>query len=266
VLTNTVVLFLREMLPLAIMLVFLLAFILPSIYSRNHLILLITSILLGIITLFNIAPILSELFDGAGLEISISFLLLLTFISLTFGTSIAINKNSDKAARPWLILIGICIFSIIKTTNFLVYVTGYIHKGSSGYSLTLGLIIALGICISFATLYYFALLWLRNRNYQNIITALWALFIVGQFCFIVPLLAQIDLINDANILWDSSPWIKDSSEYGHILNAMMGYEATPSDSYILVYAVSLMSFYGIFALTKNVEIKEKNTNSSEELL
>jgi len=263
-LTNTVILFLREMLPLAILLVFLLAHSWPNIYRFKYSLPLCLSIVLGCIALINIAPSLSELFAGAGLEISIATLLFIACTFLLVGSCLAISSHSDKMSYCILLLLGTSILSSIKSTNFVIYLIGYLHQGGSNYSLLLGLVIAIGICTSFAILLYFSLTWLISRDYQKLLAILWSLFIVGQLCFIVPLLAQVDLINDANIIWDSSHWVKDSSEYGHMLNAMMGYEATPSDSYLFFYFISLVCCFGLFLLTKTFSSTAKSLSSGEE--
>jgi len=245
-------------------LVFLLAHSWPSIYRLRYSIPLGLSITIGSVILINILPLLSELFDGAGLEVSIAILLLLACSCLIIGSSYELNAKAHKTLWRTLLLFGVCIFGCIKSTNFAIYLIGYIHQNGSGYSLLLGLIIAIGICISFAVLLYFSLTWLTSRHYNKLFTILWSLFIVGQFCFVVPLLAQVDLINDANIVWDSSIWVKDSSEYGHILNAMMGYEATPSSTYLIFYFISIVCCYSNFLLSQAFSSTAKNNISGEE--
>ncbi|WP_287149792.1 hypothetical protein [Alteromonas sp.] len=62
----------------------------------------------------------------------------------------------------------------------------------------------------------------------------------AQTANIALLLEQTDTFPSPRQLWDSSTIISDNSEYGHLLNSLVGYEATPSMSYLLVFFFALI--------------------------
>ena len=49
-----------------------------------------------------------------------------------------------------------------------------------------------------------------------------------------------DWLAGGALLWDSQHLISEQSEYGHFLNALVGYEATPSSSQMVVYLVTVL--------------------------
>jgi high-affinity iron transporter len=54
------------------------------------------------------------------------------------------------------------------------------------------------------------------------------------------------------VLWDSQSMINEQSEYGYFLNALLGYEATPSVSLLLAL---VLSFLGLLLLGRRLEVK-----------
>jgi high-affinity iron transporter len=235
--------------------------------------------IIGMFTLFTFAPDLGEYFEGAGLEITKTILLFSCVSSLLIGSVLTLNKTSSSSpllkksvknpvkisVASYLIMLGLSILLTLNGTNFIIYLHGYLQKNQDNFPLFLGVKIAAGICLSFCILYYFLLRWIIEQGKEPLVRLLWCLFIAGLLNQIPVLLAQVDLLSDAAILWDFSRYINDSSEYGHILNALIGYEATPSYTYALLYLSCIAIFYSSLILIKKLTKKPTTINEQNNL-
>ena len=100
--------------------------------------------------------------------------------------------------------------------------------------------------MSFSALLYFSLHWFIKKEFFILLYVVWALFLSGQISQVVNLLQQVDIIKSSGALWDSTNLVKDSSEYGHLLKTLFGYEAGPSLEFIMLYTASLLLFIVTF--------------------
>jgi len=242
-LINTVILVLRDMLPLFILAMWFVAYLSPRLLTVKS-ILPITAVgIVATLVFFSFAARISNYFDGAGLELFLVILISLVYVSLLLGSAGKLNNLNNNQLSDKLLLIGFCCLFVIKGMNFLIYFNGYLSRSSNDLGIVIGILVAFGIAASFSILCFFILRWLAESSRRSILNVLWALFLAGSVTQTVPLLAQIDVISGAESLWNSSWLIKDSSEFGHILKALMGYEATPSVRFILVYLGSISLFY-----------------------
>ncbi len=242
-LINTVVLVLRDMLPLFILLVWLAAYINPIFITLNKL-LPSTLISAGVIFLFHFfAPYLSELFEGAGIEFIRVFCIVILFSTLLVGSVLSLRRARGSCLVTMCFYFGVCLLFITQGANFFIYFNSYLSRSENELSVYIGVILALGFGLSFSLLFYFILRWLNERHYAKTLDLLWAAFLASLLTQIVPTLTQVDVISDTKPLWNSTWLIADSSEYGHVFKALIGYEATPSLSYLLAYVVGLILFY-----------------------
>jgi len=257
-LINTVILLLRDMMPLAILFMWLAAYLAPAIFTTENLlkILSICAVMIGV--LFSYAPNFSEYFDGAGLEMLFVSLTFLLFFTLLVASLFSINKQGESQFIRYFFIIGLCSLFIIKGLNFLIYFNGYLSRGNNDLGIILGIVVAIGIAGSFSVLYYFVLRWLVERYHFEVLNLSWGLFISGLLAQIIPLLGQIGRITDSEPIWNTQWLIQDSSEYGHILKALIGYEATPSLSFVIVYFSSLTVFYLGLCFMKQTRISFLN--------
>ncbi len=245
-LINIVILTLRDLLPLTILFMWLSAYISPTFFTIKTSVLILLSSLLGILFFFNFAPVFSDYFDGAGMEFILVLLIITLYISLLIGSVLSLNSRQSKSIACCALFLGVCCLSVMKGTNFVIYLNGYINRSNDNISIFIGVLVALGIGISFSTLYYFILRWCTKKSYQTLLNILWAMFITGLLSHLVQLLSQVDIISNTQQLWDSRMFIEDNSEYGHILKALVGYEATPSMAFVMIYLLGHVSFpYGL---------------------
>lgn len=237
---NTIILFLRDLLPIFILLSYLHVLLknktLPFAYLSP-------SILLGVVgsvLFFLIAPYISEYLEGTGMERVFVSLLLITYSFLSFISVFTSKQKLSLLPIKVMISLGITAFVIFKVSTFLIFFNSYFQQqGNALYSL-IGCIVGLGICASFSALFTFILTELIERNKNTVINICWALFLAGQVSQITIYLSQVDLINVGPPILNLSGFIQDNSEYGHVLKALIGYEESPSLVFLIIYGLALV--------------------------
>ena len=226
-LINTVLMFLRELLPLCLLLATLLVwhravwrqflwyFALPS------------ALMLSLISLQMVW--ISEQLDGLGLELLYSFLYLSCFVLLCLAT------RTTKSALWAAAFAAACLCSI-SGSHLLLYIWLPAQAENTPADLLLGSALGAGIGASIAVLWYYLLTELKQ--WRPVSFALMLSFTgVRQVMMASALLIQSDWLVAGPVLWQSGDWLSEQSELGFFLQALMGYEATPVVSQLLLYLV-----------------------------
>ena len=75
------------------------------------------------------------------------------------------------------------------------------------------------------------------------------------------LLTQVDWVAYSPVLWDSSIWLPEDSIPGHLLYALVGYEATPSLFQAIAYGIGflLVSISATLGYLNHFRSRRKNT-------
>lgn len=235
-LINTVILFLRDALPVFVLMAFLLAF-----WHHCGRSITIGCVLGLVVTIFIVVQrnTVSEYFEGAGYE-----LLKCLALIAAFGLSAIILSTSNLLDRhcPKLVITLLVAFTVIPhSADFSVFLVGFSAQKDALTPILLGTFLGGGICASVAVLLNLLLSSLKQTLLSQL---MFAIFAAGQVSNCAILLQQIDWIPDPGAIWNSQ-FISDESEYGHLLKALMGYEAAPSIIYVSVYATALVSLIGI---------------------
>jgi high-affinity iron transporter len=262
-LINTVILFIRDLLPIFILFCFFISTLRGGdIYKKTWLYIVFSSVL-GIFITFYFYSVLSDLFDGFGIEIIKTIALILFYACLLFGGAFLVNQQSLTLLKQRIIIAGLVLFIIITASEFIVFLNSYITNTQSLRDIAAGLSIGLGICFSFSALFYFLLSWLKRKKNFTVLFCFLALFLSGQISQVVNLLQQVDIITNSEALWNSSNIIKDSSEYGHLFKTLLGYEASPSLEFVMFYALSLVIFFIIFYTNTSKKFKFKSATRED---
>ena len=235
---NTVVLFLRDLLPIFILLCYLTVFLdnkkLRVVYGTWTLVLGLTWTIL----FFIIAEIVSEWLDGAGIEIFRVSLIIASYLCLIFIEQLLKQPNSVKVLG--ILFLGTVSFITLKASSFVIFFNVFSQQSDNLLNIIVGCFVGLGICISFSALFIFFLIELQRSKLRTFVNVLWYLFLAGQLCHTIAFLSQIDFISLGTPVFNLDEYIKDSSEYGHILSTLFGYESSPSKTFIFVYLVAFM--------------------------
>ncbi|MGB1198806.1 MAG: hypothetical protein ACPG46_07150 [Thalassotalea sp.] len=233
-LINTVILLLRDLLPIVILLSYLRAFITPTAFSLKNMRNIAVSSLLFVLLFIQIVEPISEWFNGTGLE-----LIQIGFISLSFCllSVVTVLKLLERNIPLSVVLASIAMeaFIVIKTSNFFVFLHVYLQDKTQFINVLTGVILGLGICLSAGAIFYYLLKEWQDSSLNLLLYLLWFLFLAGMFSQVLPLLAQIDLVTLSAPVWHSEHIIANGSEYGQLLAALVGYQSAPSLEYLWLY-------------------------------
>jgi high-affinity iron transporter len=237
-LINTVILFLRDALPIFVLVVYLYVH-LPA----NKLWLLSCFIAGAIFSLIYINQIhvIGQWFDGKGIELCLwlcqSFVYLL---ALVLAYELSRNQPSNNHLAYWVAGVMVSLTLVSKGSNFIVYFEGYLNQHNVLQTMLLGTFLGLGICLSLAVLMYLAAQWLKQRLGPWSTWLLIHIYVTGQLVNTLPLLVQVDFIDASDTAWNSQNVVSNEFEFGHLFNVLFGYQAAPSIVQVLVYVFALL--------------------------
>ena len=244
-LINTVILFLRDALPILVLVVYLFVH-LPT--SRLWLLLCLSAGAILSLIYINQIHIIGQWFDGKGIELSLWFSQFLVYLlTLVLASGLIFSHSSNRQVMYWVAGLMVSLTLVSKGSNFILYFDGYLHQSNVLQAMLLGTFLGLGICLSLVVLLYLAARWLKQRFG---LWASWTLVLVyatGQLVNALPLLVQVDLIDTSATAWSSQNLVSNEFEFGHLFNVLFGYQASPSIAQVIVYvcalSIPLATFY-----------------------
>ncbi len=232
-LINTVILLLRDALPIAILLGLMLALFA---LDRKALGWVPGGSLAGTLLLVFTRNAVSQWFDGTGYELISVGLYVITFAALL----LLLYQQSDNSGA--LIVMTVSLISL-HLADFAVYVFAFSTRDATAMSLLVGSILGIGICASVSLLLY---IFLRPHRTIRGLQLLLIVFVAGHVAESTQLLQQVDFMQESSAMWDSRHFISDESEYGHLLNALFGYQARPDKEYVFCWILLVIA--GVVAL------------------
>jgi len=237
---NTLLMWLRELLPFFLLLSFSLAWLYPAFWTLVWRVCLYGALmLLPLLTLLD--PLLSSM-DGAGLDWCFSLLYLLAAAALwAAGWCPRWRRQALSLALATLVCIHL--------TNLSLYGSSILSNGSQWQAAALGTALGLGIGLSVAVLWYHFLLELAARLSWSWRLVL-ALLCGRQLVMAVTLWTQLDLFDPGPVLWNSSPLLDEQSEMGYLFQALLGYEATPSLAQLLAFVTGASAVLLLLAVKR----------------
>lgn len=243
-LINTVILFLRDALPIFVLVVYLYAH-LPA--SKLWLFFCLIAGALLSLAYINQIHIIGQWFDGNGIELSLWLSQLLIYLlTLVLGYGLTRDQTSYQYFMFWVAGLMISLTLVSKGSNFILYFDGYLNQSNVLQPLLLGTFLGLGICLSLAVLLYLAAQWLKQQFGAWATWSLILVYVTGQLVNALPLLVQVDLIDPSAIAWSSQHLVSDEFEFGHLFNVLFGYQAAPSTAQVAVYVLALLIPLAIF--------------------
>jgi high-affinity iron transporter len=235
---NTVIIFLRDLLPIFILFTYVQNTFRVQ-FSTKQLATLSATSLFGMLLFVASSANISEWFDGMGLELSQSALLLLSAFSFVAAAQV-------KQWQFLILQVALCSFAILKLASFYVYFLTASQGHGSLQILLIAACVGIGISLSFAVLWSFFLNELSSRFGQFINLLAFASFVAGHSAQISDNLAQVDVLGAGETLFDISHIVADKSEYGHLLSALFGFEAAPTSGFALFYLIIFALCFSAF--------------------
>ncbi|WP_114327012.1 hypothetical protein [Candidatus Colwellia aromaticivorans] len=244
---NTVLLFLQSAFPMFIIIsLLLLRFTATSeslVTNKNMAIMSVLAILL-VLLLSQYMEKISQLFDDKGTEFVFSFGSIVIYFCSAF-LFLLDKKDRFIHVKKYLALAVFLLVFSIHGSHFILYLTSYWTQSStfelSGFeSLFIGIILGVGICVSFAILLYFLLRY--SDTHVHIKTSCYFLlfFAIGQLMQSIVLLQQVDVLPLSYSVWNSTAFIAENSEFGQLLRVLFGYETTPSFMQLIIYLTAFI--------------------------
>ena len=265
-LINTIILFLRDALP-----IFVITTILISLLQQQrikqpwYVIAAFSSVLLSLLLLTAIDDI-SHTLDDTGREWLYAFCYIVCyFLSLILLSQLVVVNTPTRSARFFMISISaIALMAILMTlngANFLIYITGFWYQNNASNVLITGVVLGVGICASIAVLLYFFMAFFQ-RYCRIVREILLSFFSAGLLMKASNLLIQIDVLPSDSFLWDSNHVIAENAELGQFLTAFLGYDATPTMLQLWLYISAIMLAF-IVIFRANQKLSQGKTISKE---
>ena len=236
-LINTVLAFIRELLP-----VFILLAIVLQLEVKRGWQLVAQAVTVGLVTTFILSLLLARLtqwFDGNGLEMLFILLQLSTLTALLL--LIASSRFKQHAVK-----LAIVAQVVLAGINLLLFALTVSSTEAATEAVWLGAVLGLGIGCSIAVLLYQLLSELARLS--QLVSGLMIAFIgARQMSETVALLGQMDWLTLEHKLWDSSAILAEQTEVGVFFHAWFGYEATPdviqACAWLVIFSLMLVIWF-----------------------
>ena len=236
-LINTVLAFIRELLP-----VFILLAIVLQLEVKRGWQLVAQAVTLGLVITFILSLLLARLtqwFDGNGLEMLFILLQLSTLAALLL--LIASSRFKQHAVK-----LAIVAQVALAGINLLLFALTVSSTEAATEAVWLGAVLGLGIGCSIAVLLYQLLSELARLS-QLVSGLMIALIGARQMSETVALLGQMDWLTLEHKLWDSSAILAEQTEVGVFFHAWFGYEATPDAiqacAWLVIFSLMLVIWF-----------------------
>lgn len=242
-LINTVLLFLQSVLPMFVIISLLLSCFTSQTVTqitRANVIFISGLAIAFALILHQCMERISVSFGGKGSELLFSSGFILIYFCSVLLFLLSSKNNFSNVTKILALIVFLLVFSL-NGSHFMFYLTSHWTQGKSGVEpLLIGIILAIGICVSVAILLYF-LLGYSNKNIHIKTSRYFLLFFsLGQLIQSIALLQQVDVLPLSYSLWNSNHFITENSEIGQLLGVMFGYETTPSLMQLIIYLAAFI--------------------------
>jgi high-affinity iron transporter len=220
--------------------------------KQDHHVYYFCAILLGLLSSAGIThfrPRLGMALEGIGYEV------LLIGLAICFVASVLVGQVANSSrSRKLLFSFSLFLLVLPHTSDFMVFFASVLQVQLYA-SVYVGVSIGLGICISISYLLFFVFM---NINKSMPLKLAIALFLAGQLSNIVTILQQTDILSASLPLWNTNNVIADRNEYGQLFHVLVGYDATPTLIYLVIFGTSALI---IFTLLMRVRLIERNSTA-----
>lgn len=189
-------------------------------------------------------PAISEWFEYAGYEITNA---LMQFIAVVLLITLCIVMHPGwflgRAELRYRVvlscMIGMVIMGVVREgSEIILYIHGIFGQPENITPVFLGLLMAAGIGVSCSVMLFSGLLLLSDLWAFRSAMLLLAFFAGNMSSQCVLLFIQADWIQFSTQAWDSSFLVNEGSILGHLLYALVGYEANPAWAQVAAYLFS----------------------------
>jgi high-affinity iron transporter len=191
-------------------------------------------------------PSISEWFDYVGQEVVNASLHVVSLILLIILAYLIPSKHFSSRAllqsrAAIFCMLGVVLLALVREgSEIILYIGGFSAQPENFSPVLFGGLIGGGIGVSSGIFLYYTLSSLRHQWSLKLCLLLLALISGNMASQVVLLLTQADWLPYTPIAWDTSMLLTESSVTGHLLYALIGYEATPSWLQVMCYIVGVI--------------------------
>lgn len=197
---------------------------------------------------------ISESFEGVGQEVFNAALLgSIVLLLLAYSYYMARRAGGQQSGVSVPLVLACLVVAMAVTregVEVFVFIYGFTAIPSELSSVLVGAAMGAGIGVSLGVLIFYGLINLPGGISVSLPQCLIALIAAGMTSQAVVYLTQGGLIDSRLPVWDSSGWIPESSVTGQMLYALLGYEATPTATQLVLYGITLLLFASVALVTR----------------
>ncbi len=244
---TAIVFMLRELIEAALLFGILLQLInrQPSLLSmqRHWIVMTLISGVVAAVIFAELMPYFSPLFDYAGFEIvNACVLLIISGILLHTAWSYSVEQKLVKS-RQYSIMLMITFVMMRQGSEIILYLQSMLFQPELFITNLFASLIALAVGLSSGLILHLLLSSLRVATGQAISVFLLAIFTGNMLSQSVQQLTQAEFLPPIIELWDSNQILSENSLLGAVLNALIGYEATPTYYQLLAYLLGIILIF-----------------------
>ena len=251
---SAVIIILREVLEAALLVSLLLSSAMVMGVSRRGV---VAGIVLGLIGAGLVTwqfDLVSESFEGVGQEVFNAVLLgsiVLLLLAYSYYMARRAVEQQHGISVPLVLACLVIAMAVTREgVEVFVFLYGFTAIPSELLSVLVGAAMGAGIGISVGVLIFYALVNLPAHISVSVPQFMIALIAAGMTSQAVVYLTQGGLIDSRLPVWDSSGWIPETSVTGQMLYALLGYEATPTTTQLVLYGMTLLLFACVAFVTR----------------
>jgi len=251
-LINTVLVFLNNALPAFFLISISAAILKPFSINSKWKYGAVVAGIVGAIVLSSAMSFISQLYQGVGAELIDAMFHFIIFVILLLQIYYFMQADFTEAstANRNLFVLGVAFVITLNGSNLLIYLQGFWASNESINAILIGSILGFGISLSSALLLLYILRSSLLTAWLKIPYVAFIFATARQLSEFSINLIQADWIPSFEPLWNSSNLITDNSELGRFLNALLGYEASPTLTQAIFYNSGIIIPIVIFYLCK----------------
>jgi high-affinity iron transporter len=211
------------------------------------------------------AGAISQAFQGAGQELFNASVLAIAVVMLMWhnawmarhGREIAAEMRNvgaavSEGAKPLTALAIVVGLAVLREgSEVVLFLYGIMASGTSGSALLVGGILGIAAGAVFTALTYFGLLAIPSRYIFSVTSWLIALLAAGMASQAVQFLNNAGMVVAFDgTVWDTSWMLSESSIFGRMLHALIGYTERPTEMQLMVYIATLLAMFLLMRIAR----------------